>query len=885
MRERLAWFGEWGRRLHMLVFRRRFERELDEEIRLHLEQRAREYEAAGRPVDEAWWLASRRFGSPLHVREDASAAWGWRWLDEFLHDARYGARAMRRNPGYTAIAAATLALGIGANTAVFSLVEGVLLRPLPYAAPDALVLATGTYPNGAFAAMRQQMQTVDVSAYADGRSFTLTGLGEALRLPGALVSAELFPILGVRPARGRAFRPGEDIAGQDRVVILSHALWQQRFGGDPAVVGRSIDVDGVRREIIAVMPGDFRFPSTKTELWMPLHYDARDPTSAWAGDYMPVIGRLRPGATIDRARAELRVFQSRVTELFPWRMPACWNADVSFVPLQRGLVSDARPRVIILFGAATLVLLIACANVANLALARAATREREVGIRAALGAGPRRIARQLVTESVLLAALGAIAGIAFAAQGIHLLKLLLPAETPRLLDVQLNWRVFAFTGGLAIVTGCMAGFAPVLHAMRTGLTRAIEAGGRGDSRPMSERLRRSLTVAQIALAVLLVTAAGLLIRSLWMLSTLDPGFRSEQLVTARLTPSTSVCGEPAPCLVFYRELEEQVRAIPGTTDAALVSTPPLGGAIAKRALVLQNFVVRPGETAPLFWLTVVTPSYFQVMGIQLQAGRLFTEADLSGHAVAIVPAATARRFWPDENAVGRQVRFLGEQSWRTVVGVVADVRGHSLTSDVPSFIAGAVYVPYTEQATQEDGRIPAEMTLVVRTPSDAARVGAALRGLVREMSPEVAVSEVRTLDGYLSDALAAPAATTLLFVTFAALALVLGGVGVYGVLAFLVSQRTREIGVRVALGAGTSDILWLIMKEGAKLCVVGVVLGIGGALALSRSLSSELHGVGAVDPPTYIGVALLVTLVTLGACYVPTRRALRVDPLVTLRDH
>jgi putative ABC transport system permease protein len=447
-----------------------------------------------------------------------------------------------------------------------------------------------------------------------------------------------------------------------------------------------------------------------------------------------------------------------------------------------------------------------------------------------------------------------------------------------------SWRMLAFTGGLAVATGCLFGIGPVLHASRAGLARAIESGGRGDSRPVAERLRSALTIAQVALAMLLVIAAGLLIRSLWALSNLDPGFRSAQVVTARLSPNASFCAEPARCLALYSALEAQVRSTPGTTGTALVSTPPLGGLVAKRSLQLEGFSVASDAPAPLFWLNVVTPDYFQVMGIPVDAGRLFTRADLSGHPVAIVPAATARRFWPDESAVGKQVRFVGEQEWRTVVGVVGNVRAYDRTRDAPAFFAGTIYVPYTLRATQEDGRIPTEMTLVVRTGSDPSRAVAGLRALVSEMSREIAVSGVKPMQGYLSEAIATPASTTSLFITFAGLALVLGGIGVYGVIAFLVSKRTREIGVRLALGARAGDILWLVMKDGAQFCAAGIVLGIGGALAISRSLSSELHGVSPMDPITYVAVALVVALVTFLACYMPTRRALRVDPLVTLRD-
>ena len=801
-------------------------------------------------------------------------------IETLLQDVRYGARALRKAPGFTAAAALTLALGIAANTAVFSVVDAVLLRPLPYPAPNELVSITGTYPNGAFAEMRRQMRTMDVAAFADGHSFNMIGVGEAVRLAGTRVSAELFSVFGVRPALGRSFDPGEDTAGRDQVVILSHALWQQRFGSDATVIGRSIELEGIRRQIVGVMPAEFRFPSSKSQFWIPLDHDSRDIVNSWAGDYMPVIGRLRPGATVEQARVEIRLFQSRVLTLFPWQMPASWNADVSVIPLQRDLVSAARSRLLILFAAVAVILLIACANVANLTLARAATRDREIATRAALGAGSWRIARQLFTESVLLACLGGLLGLAFAAQGTEWLKLIVPSDTPRLADVSMNWRVLAFSGAVAIFTGCLFGFAPVIHARRTSLSRVLESGGRGGARSIPQALRRSLTVAQIALAVLLVIAAGLLVRSLEALSTVDTGFQPEDVVTARINPNASVCHEPARCLAFYRELEEQARAIPGVRAVALAGTPPLGGAVTKR-----NFEIDvPTERAPLFWLNVVTADYFRVMDIPIQAGRAFTSADLSGAPVVAVAAASARRFWPAESAIGKRIRFVGEEEWRTVVAVVADVRAYDLTRDVPGWIEGTAYVPYTLKATQEDGRIPSEMTLVVRTVSNRALFGSELRRTLAGLNREVVVSDVKSMQDALAESIATPSSTAWLFTIFAGLALLLGSIGVYGVLSFLVSKRTREIGVRLALGAQTGDITWLIMKEGVKVGITGIVCGVAGAAALSRALSSELHGISPLDPMTYGGVVLVVAAVTFVACYVPTRRATRVDPLVALRD-
>jgi predicted permease len=575
------------------------------------------------------------------------------------------------------------------------------------------------------------------------------------------------------------------------------------------------------------------------------------------------------------------LFQSRVLKLFPWQMPASWNADVSVILLQRALVSAARSRLLILFGAVAVVLLIACANVANLTLARAATRDREIATRAALGAGSRRIARQLFTESVLLSFLGGLLGLAFAVQGTEWLKFIVPADTPRLADVQMNWRVLAFSGTVAIFTGCLFGFAPVIHARRTSLARVLESGGRGGAQSIPQALRRSLTVAQIALAVLLVIAAGLLVRSLAALSTVDTGFQTEDVITARINPNASVCHEPARCLAFYRVLEEQARAIPGVRAVALVGTPPLGGAVTKR-----NFEIDvPTERAPLFWLNVVTADYFRVMDIPVQAGRAFTSADLSGGApVVAIAAASARRFWPGVSAIGKRIRFVGEQEWRTVVAVVADVRGYDLTRDVPGWIEGTAYVPYTLKATQEDGRIPSEMTLVVRSVSNGTRFGAELRRTLAGINREVVVSDVKSMQDSLAESIATPSSTARLFTIFAGLALLLGSIGVYGVLSFLVSKRTREIGVRLALGAQTGDITWLIMKEGVKVGVTGIVCGVAGAAALSRALSSELHGVSPLDPMTYGGVVVVVAVVTFVACYLPTRRATRVDPLVALRD-
>jgi predicted permease len=802
-----------------------------------------------------------------------------------LQDLRFALRQLRKSPGFTAVAVITLALGIGANTAIFSLVNGILLVSLPYPNPAELVSVTGTYPKGAFVAMREQVHTMDVAAYAEGHEFNLTRFGEPVRLTGTAVSAELLSILGVQPELGRSFHTGEDAPGDDGYVVLSHNLWEQRFGLDPAIIGRSIELEGVSRQVLGIMPADFHFPSVKTQLWVPLHNESNNAATYWAGDFMPVIGRLRPGAAIAQAAAEIRLFQSHVFALFPWRMPADWNADVSVVRLQNGMVADVRVRLLLLLGAVALVLLIACANVANLSLSRAAPREKEMGIRAALGAGRRRIARQALTESLLLSALGGMVGLALAAAGMSLLKTALPADTPRLADVHLDWRVLLFTGALIVVIGFIFGLAPALQLSRSAPAESLNSAGRGASVSVSQWLRNSLAIAEVAFAVLLVTSAGLLIRSFWMLSHVDPGFRSEQILTARITPNKSFCDDTARCLAFYRSVLERATTIPGVHAAALVNTLPLGGRVAKRSFELEDFMDIPtGTTEPLFWLDVVTPDYFRVMDIPLLAGRWFNPADESGGPpVVVISADTARRFWKQRDVVGKHVRFVGEKNWRTIVGVVDDVRAYDLQNSVPSYLTGTAYVPYTSQATLEDGSVPAQMTIAIRTASDGQQVGATLRHIVQELGPDVPVGEVQGRHAILSQATSTPASTTFLFTAFAGAALALGMVGIYGVLAFLVSKRAREMGIRMALGAQRRDILLLVMKEGGKFCIAGITLGLAGAFVVTRLLASQLYGVGPMDPVTFSGVAIVMAVVTMAACYIPALRATKVDPMVALR--
>jgi putative ABC transport system permease protein len=857
---------------------------LEQEIASHLHMAAQDRIDRGESPAQAARAARREFGNIALVENATRDQWAWTWLEDLLQDLRHGARLLRRSPGFTLIAVLTLALGIGANTAIFSLVNGILLRPLSYPHPEQLVDVTGFYPKGALAALRERSRTMDIAGYVEGYQFNLTGLGEPVRLNGTLVSAELFSVLGADVALGRTFHAGEDLAGQNSLVILSHTLWQQRFASDPSIIGHSISLEGVPRQIVGIMPRDFRFSSQQSEVWIPFDMDSRNTPTYWAGDFMPVIGRLRPGATARQAATEIRVLQSQLLALFPWPMPKAWNASVSVVSLQSGLVGDVRTRLLILLVAVVLVLLIACANVANLTLSRASVREKEIAIRASMGAARHRIVRQLITETVLMAGVGGVLGLFFAAIGLSLLKSVLPAGTPRLTDVAIDWRVLLFTAVLVIVTGIISGIAPAFQSSRAELTESLKAGGRGATLSSGRRVRSALVIGELALAVLLVSGAGLLIRSLWALSHDDPGFQSDNVLTARVTPNESFCSEPGRCFSFYHDLLGGIRASPGVSDAALVSTLPLDGRVNKRSANVEDYLPTNDKPEPLFWLNAVSPGYFGTMRISLLRGREFIEADTTGNPrTAIISAETARRFWPNQEAVGKHLRFIGQNDWCTIVGVASDVRGYDLRHNVPDFMDGIVYVPYGPGVTLENGSIPAEMTLVIRSTSAAPQLEQSVRSLSSSLNPEVPVSQVRAMPEILSGAASAPRSITSLFAAFAALALILGVIGIYGVISFFVGQRTREIGIRMALGAQRRDVLKLVVSEGLSLTLTGIAAGLIAAFALTRFLGSLLYGVSAADPLNIAAVVAIFAFVALAACYIPARRAMRVDPLVALR--
>jgi putative ABC transport system permease protein len=796
-------------------------------------------------------------------------------VDTLLQDLRYAARTLTRSPGFTLVAVFTLALGIGANTAIFSVVNAVLLRPLPYAEPERLASA-GWLMRGDYLVARERSRSFEeLALYRASVGFNLSAAGEPERVTGAHASPDLFSILGVAPLLGRTLLAHEERPGEDGVVVLSHALWRQRFGGDPAVVGREVMIDSEPRTVVGVMPPGFDFPAGDALLWVPLPLDPADPVALWGGGGGQSLGRLRAGVTPAQAQAEIRALASEMREANTlWTPPPEYGMEREVTALQEQMVGEVRTRLLVALGAVGLVLLIACANVANLMLARAAARRKEVAIRTALGAGRFRLIRQLLTESTLLALLGGAAGLALAFGGVRLLIGGLPADTPRVAEIGIDVGVLGFAAAVTLLTGLLFGLFPALRTSRQDLHAALR-GGRGASEGAGQRrLSSALVAGEVALAVVLVIGAGLLIRSFWTLLRVDPGFRVESIVSARITPPEIRYGQAAQQRAFYGELLARTEALPGVSGAALVDRLPLVGGFAGLAFEVEGQPFVPGTAAPMVETRRITPDYLRLMGIPLLSGRPLADADREGAPdVALINEAMARQHWPGEDPVGRRFKPVWWQNrWITVVGVVADVRQYGLASAVEP----EMYRPFAQEPA-------GTMMLVARTAAEPPVLAANLRSTVAAVDPEVPVSEVLTLEQVVSRSVAAPRFTMLLLAVFAAVALLLGAVGIYGVVAYSVTRRTREIGVRMALGARVEDVARLVIGQGLLLTLVGVAIGLVVALAATRVLSSLLYGIEPTDPVTFLAVPLLLTLVALLASYLPARRATRVDPLVALR--
>ena len=807
--------------------------------------------------------------------------------DEMFQDLRFGLRMLLKHKAFTAVAVLSLALGIGGNAAMFSLVNSVLIRPLHYAEPDRLVRVTEAYPKGAIVALQEQSQTMDVAAFTTDSEFNLTGQGEALRLVGSQVSANLFTLLGAPATIGRTFEAEEDRPARDGVVLLSHALWRNEFGGDPNIIGRPIAIDGMARQVIGVMPPEFSFPSHEVQMWMPARFDSSNRGEYWEHGWMSLMARLRTGASQSQAQSELYTLNSRIAPLFPYPVGADWNAKSTVVPLQEHLTRDLRGKLLLLLCAVGCVLLIACANVASLSLARVAARQREMAVRAALGAGRGRIVRQLLTESIVLALAGAGLGLVLAYSSLSALKSMLPGDSALLAQASIDWQVFAFVTALTILTGLAFGIAPALSAAKLDLAASLKTRGQQTGGLASARLRSSLIVGEVALAVALVIGAGLLIKSLWLLTQENPGFRPEQIVTVRVYPRQQQLAareERAGYIALYDELMRRALGINGVTGVAAANTTPLASGLPILPVELEGHLIIPGQRPPLFWAGAVTPGYFQLLHIPLLAGRLLAEADAENSAeVVLVSAATAKQYWSGEGAIGKHIRIVWEQRQRTVVGVVGDVRQYNLTGNSPEFINGAFYMPYS-QSTGLNRQLPTAMTLMLRTTANAPQLAGDLRRLVASVNPDLPVSEVRALEAAVSDSASPSRSLMWLFVSFGGAALLLAAIGAYGVVSYSTAQRTHEMGVRIALGATPRRIFALVLGQSLRLVLTGLALGMLASLALTRLMTGFLYGVRTTDPMTFAGVGLLLIAVALLAGYVPARRAATVDALVALRS-
>jgi putative ABC transport system permease protein len=795
-------------------------------------------------------------------------------VQSLWQDIRFGVRGLLRDRGFTAVTLLVLAIGIGANTAMFSIVDTVLIRALPYTQPERLVAVwpNATFLRAEYALARERTRSFEqLGAYEAGVDLALSGEGEATRLTGARITANLLPMLGVS-VNGRAFRPEEEIGTAGDVVLLSNRLWQNRFGSDPHIVDRRITIDGRAHTVVGVLPQRFAFPDAHTDLWLPLTVDPANVGAYWGVGGTRSIGRLRAGVTAEQAQSELRALAEAMRLANPlWTPKAPYRADATVEPLQASMVGNTQRMLLVLLGAVVFVLLIAAANVGNLSLARGLARERELAVRKALGAGRGRIVRQLVTESALLSLIGGVLGLAVGWFALRIVLGLLPPETPRIAEAHIDLRVLAFTTATSVITGLVFGMLPALRI--SALSEALKDGARAGNSVARRRLSSGLVVAEVALAVVLVAGAGLLLRSLQNLSRVDTGFAREQVLSARLDLPAAIYTEPERRLVFYERVAEQVRAHPGVTSVAITNQLPFDGELSLTAAAVE-FVTNDLNELPVFWYRATTPEYFATLQIPVLEGRTFTDAERAGSApVAIVDETAAKRFWPGESALGKRLGRPWLREWRTVVGVVGSVRNTNLTRDIdPAF-----YVPFAQDPD------PAAV-LVIRGSAPAAALGDAVRAAVRTADPVVAVSDVRTLQSLISDSTARERATSLLVAFFAALALLLGATGLYGVLSYGVTQRTRELALCSALGASRSNVLGLVLKSGLTLGASGILIGLPTALLLARSLRGLLFGVDAGSFSNLAGVAIVLLSTCLVAALVPALRALRIAPAEALKQ-
>ena len=881
-------------RLRALFRRDAMEAEMDEELRSHFENQVEKLVASGLPREEATRRARLGFGGYEQLKEECRDARGVSFVETLIQDLRYALRMLRNSPGFTAVAILTLALGVGANTAIFSVIDSVLLRPLPYQDPDGIVMVwenDSQHPNPHNTVSPpdfldwQSRNSVfaEMSALFDQRVI-LTGNGVPQEVVVQDVSANFFSVLGVHPILGPGFTAENGKPGHDDVIVLSYGFWKERFASDPGIIGKPVVLNGHPQIVVGVAPQNFTwfikdgsFTGAKPQMWTPFIFPASFSDRKGVGRFLTVVARLKPGATVPQAQSQMNTIAARIAEEYP-DFNGYWEANV--VSVRDQISGDLRPALLILFGAVGFVLLIACANVSSLLLARAATREREIAVRTAIGASRWRIARQLLTESVLLALIGGVIGMALAIWGTNLLLAASPENLLDLHSIPIDWRVLAFAGGSTLLAGLLFGMLPSYISAHSGISETLKEGGRGSSAGRQLSLARgAFVVAQISLALVLLAGSGLLIRSFVRLVGVDPGFDASHLLTFKVSLPSSKYKTDAALLTFFRQLVTRVSHLPGVRSASMNSFPPFSGLGSATGVHVLSQPERSLMDLPVAAVRIIGADYFSTMQIPLRAGRTFNEQELTEERhVVIINQAFADQYLKGVNPLGQKaVIYMKslEESKNTaseIIGVVGDVRQMGL--DTPA--EPTVYWPHPEL-------VMSEMTVVVRTENDPLTLVSAVRNELQQMDPEQPMAAIATMDQLLSGSLSRSRFTMLVLGVFAALALVLACVGIYGVIAYSVTQRIQEFGIRMALGANRHDVFRLVLGQGTRLTLLGIGLGIVAALIVTRLMATLLYGISATDPLTFAAVALLLALVALAACYIPARRATRVDPIVALR--
>jgi putative ABC transport system permease protein len=806
-------------------------------------------------------------------------------MDSIFKDIRFGLRGLLKHPGFTAIVVITLALGIGASTAIFSVVNSVLLRRLPYRTAERVVAIQELDPTGRriqstaanFLDWRAQNTVFEHLAAMRISTTNLTLADQAERIDLTQTSANFFDVFGVGPQQGRLFIPQDEEAGHAPVAVLSDALWRRRFGADPSIIGKPITLDGANYTVVGVAAPGFQYPD-KTEVWLPPLrlvpelYPGMDVTQVRGMGFLWVVALLKPGISVDQAAGEMETITARLRKQYPESNNRRFNRVVS---MHDHLIGDTSTMLWLLFGAVTFVLLIACANVANLLLASASSRYREIAIRTALGASRKRIVQQLLTESAILALAGGAFGLLLSFWGVSLITKLLPRDFPRLTEIQIDWRVLLFALGASLFTGFLFGLAPALSVSKSDVQETMKDRGAGS--PRRSRLRQVLIVSEVALSVVLLAGAGLLFRSLIQLQSVNTGFSPQQVLTAELTPAGPNFTEDVDFTNFYDRVLQRVRSVPGVQYAGVINTLPLSKGPTTGFRVEGRPDIPRDQYSPANFRTVST-DYFRVMSIPLLQGRSFTEQDNDRTPlVVLVNEALAQRDFPGENLVGRRITFgrrddNGQPIWTEIVGVIANIRNLELREEPQP----EIYFSYKQN-------LFVNMSLVIRSTVEPSSLAASVRQAVADVNKTVPVAEVTTMEHIVSESVTQPRFNVFLLGLFSFIATVLSAAGIYGVTAYTVAQRTHELGIRLALGAQVGDVLRMIVKQGMSMILVGVVLGLASAFALMRLLRNLLFGVSEKDPITFVGITLLLLLVALVACYVPARRATKVDPLEALR--